>query len=129
MTSAAPRVKRRVLIVDDNEDAAMTMAMLIEELGAETCVAYDGVGGLQAAAEFLPDVVLLDIGMPGMNGYETCRRLRVEPFGQAIVIAALTGWGQEKDKRMALESGFDLHLVKPVDPSVLKRILSRSPRD
>jgi PAS domain S-box-containing protein len=115
---------RRVVVIDDNEDAARTMAMLIEELGSETRIAHDGETGLKAIAEFRPDVVLLDIGMPGIDGYETCRQIRVEPFGSDLVVVALTGWGQEQDKSRAAEAGFDAHITKPADPAVLERILA-----
>jgi signal transduction histidine kinase/CheY-like chemotaxis protein len=123
----APRVEhvsRRVLIVDDNEDAAESLAMLIEVLGGQSRIALNGQAGLQAVSEFRPDLVLLDIGMPGIDGYETCRRIRLEPFGRDVLIVALTGWGQEQDKRRALDAGFDAHLTKPADPAVLERILS-----
>jgi PAS domain S-box-containing protein len=121
---AAVPSARRVVIVDDNQDAAETLALLVEALGGETRVAHDGDGGLQAVVEFSPDVVLLDLGLPGMDGYETCRRIRTLPAGSAIHIVAVTGWGQERDKRRAREAGFDAHLTKPADPSVLERILT-----
>ena len=98
--------------------------MLIEELGSETRIAHDGETGLTAIAEFRPDVVLLDIGMPGMDGYETCKQIRGEPFGSDLLIVALTGWGQEQDKSRAAEAGFDAHITKPADPAVLERILA-----
>jgi PAS domain S-box-containing protein len=123
----APRVahvSRRVLIVDDNQDAAESLAMLIEVLGGQARIALNGQAGLQAVAEFRPDLVLLDIGMPGIDGYETCRRIRLGPFGRDVLIVALTGWGQEQDKRRAMDAGFDAHLTKPADPAVLERILS-----
>ncbi|HEX7798184.1 MAG TPA: GAF domain-containing protein [Vicinamibacterales bacterium] len=119
-----PVVSRRVLIVDDNEDAAESLAMLIEVLGGQARIALNGHAGLQAVTEFRPDLVLLDIGMPGIDGYETCRRIRLEPFGRDVLIVALTGWGQEQDKRRAIDAGFDAHLTKPADPAVLERILS-----
>jgi PAS domain S-box-containing protein len=128
-TVAADRVARRVVVIDDNEDAAQTMAMLVDELGGETRVAHDGQAGLRSVAEFKPDVVLLDIGMPGIDGYEICRRIRREPFGQDVVIVALTGWGQEQDKQRAIESGFDAHLTKPADPATLERILAGAGSD
>jgi CheY-like chemotaxis protein len=124
MTPRVEHVSRRVLIVDDNEDAAESLAMLIEVLGGQARIALNGLAGLQAVAEFRPDLVLLDIGMPGIDGYETCRRIRLEPFGRDVLVVALTGWGQEQDKRRALDAGFDAHLTKPADPAVLERILS-----
>jgi signal transduction histidine kinase/ActR/RegA family two-component response regulator len=122
------QLARRVVIVDDNEDGARMLAMLIEELGCETSIAHDGHAGLRAIEQFQPDVVLLDVGMPGIDGYETCRRLRLEPFGAQVVVVALTGWGQEQDKKRAAEAGFDAHLTKPADPAMLERILNASPR-
>jgi DNA-binding response OmpR family regulator len=85
-------------------------------------VAYDGASGVRAAEEFKPDVVVLDIGLPDMDGYEACRRLRAA-FGQGIRIIALTGWGQDRDKRRALNSGFDAHLTKPADPQQLAQMI------
>ncbi len=97
--------------------------MLVSELGGETRVAGDGKTGVQLALEFRPDVVLLDIRMPGMDGYETCRRIR-EKLGADTVIVALTGWGQERDKEEAARAGFDAHLTKPADPMALERLLA-----
>src|SRR5262249_53291987 len=124
MAARVDHVSRRVLIVDDNEDAAESLAMLIEVLGGQARIALNGLAGLQAVTEFRPDLVLLDIGMPGIDGYETCRRIRLDPFGRDVLIVALTGWGQEQDKRRAIDAGFDAHLTKPADPAVLERILS-----
>jgi PAS domain S-box-containing protein len=110
---------RRILVVDDNTDAADSLAMLLKLMGVETFIANDGLEALDAAREQRPDVILLDIGLPIMNGYEVCRRLRGEPWGKAMIIFALTGWGQEEDRRRSMEAGFDGHLVKPVEPSEL----------
>jgi PAS domain S-box-containing protein len=123
-TGTFGKVTRRVVIVDDNEDAARLMAMLVDELGGDTRVAHDGQAAIRAVSEFLPDVVLLDIGMPGLDGYETCRRIRMEQGARDVVIVAVTGWGQDEDKQRALESGFDAHLTKPADPAALERILA-----
>jgi CheY-like chemotaxis protein len=120
----APSAKRRVLIADDNERGAQVLGMLLTALGNEVRLAYDGVETLEVAAEFRPEVVLLDIGMPKLNGYETARRLRREPWGRDIVLAAVTGWGQDEDKRRTREAGFDHHFVKPVEPAALQRILA-----
>jgi two-component system CheB/CheR fusion protein len=122
-----PRVDCRVLIIDDNVDAANTMAMLVEELGGSTRVAHDATSGLQALDESAPDVVFLDIGMPGIDGYETCRQMRRQPSNKAPVIIAVTGWGQPQDKQRALDAGFDAHLTKPVELDALARILACSP--
>ncbi len=121
-----PRVACRVLIIDDNRDAANTMAMLLEELGGATRMAHDTASGLEAFEEYQPDIVFLDIGMPGIDGYEACRRMRQRP-SKAIVIVAVTGWGQAQDKQRALDAGFDAHLTKPVDLEALARILAANP--
>lgn len=129
-SAVAPlRVKRRVLIVDDNADAAETLALLVGTLGGEARTAADGPSGIQCASEFSPDMIFLDIGMPGMDGYETCRRIREKRFGRRPVIVALTGWGQEDDKRRAAEAGFDSHLTKPADPVILERLLAGAAND
>ena len=120
----ARRITSRVLIVDDNEDAASSMAMLIEALGGRAVAAHDALAGLAKLAEFDPDVVFLDIGMPGMDGYEACRRMRRTPSGRRLSIVALTGWGHPQDKQRALDVGFDAHLTKPVDPSAVEELLS-----
>ncbi len=123
----APRVACRVLIIDDNRDAANTLAMLVDELGGSTRMAHDAATGLEAVQEYQPDVVFLDIGMPGIDGYEACRRMRQQPSQKTIVIVAVTGWGQQEDKQRALEAGFDAHLTKPVDLEALAHILAASP--
>ncbi len=105
----------RVLVVDDNQDAADSIALLIGDSGAEVQVAYDGAGALAALKNFDPALVLLDIGLPDLNGYEACRQIR-SIKGSAISIVAVTGWGQDEDRRRALDAGFDAHLTKPVDP-------------
>jgi PAS domain S-box-containing protein len=113
---------RRVLIVDDNEDAAEALAMLVTDLGGAACTASDGFGGLERIGDFEPEIVLLDLGMPGMDGFETCRRMR--DAGSRAYIVALTGWGQEKDRHQVLRSGFDAHLTKPADPAQLEELLA-----
>jgi len=122
--AAGPPSRRRILIVDDNGDAAESLGMMLDVLGYETRTAGDGVEGLRAAADFRPDVTLLDIGMPGLNGYEVARRIRLQQWGQDMALIALTGWSQPEDKRRTLEAGFDLHLVKPVDPGELGRLIA-----
>jgi PAS domain S-box-containing protein len=112
----------RVLVVDDSRAAADSMAMLVRSLGAEARAVYDGASALAAVAESAPAIVLLDIGMPRMDGYEVCRRIRLD-HGSRIALVALSGWGQEKDKRLALEAGFDLHLTKPADPAKLREAM------
>ncbi len=113
----------KVLVADDNEDSAMTLSMILKILGSEVRTANDGVEAVEVATAFRPDVILLDIGMPRLNGYEACRRIREQPWGEKIVLVALTGWGQDEDKRRSQEAGFTHHMVKPVDPDVLKKLL------
>ena len=119
-----PSGKRRILVVDDNESAAKVLGMLLTALGNEVQTAHDGMTAIDMAEQFQPDIVLLDIGMPKMNGYETAQRIREQPWGRDMVLAALTGWGQEDDKRRTREAGFDHHFVKPLDPAVLQRFLA-----
>jgi CheY-like chemotaxis protein len=108
----------RVAVIDDNHDAADVLGMLVEEEGRIARIAYDGASGLLAVQEFKPEVVLLDIGLPDMDGYEACRRLRAA-FGRSISIVALTGWGHDGDKQRAFDAGFDAHLTKPAEPQQL----------
>jgi CheY-like chemotaxis protein len=119
---------RRVLVVDDNRDAADSLGMLLEVLGAEVRVARDGAEALEAYSAYDPAVVLLDIGMPGMDGYEVARRIRAQHPGPRPTIVALTGWGQENDRREARDAGFDQHLVKPAEIGALKELLRSIPR-
>jgi CheY-like chemotaxis protein len=120
-------IPRRILIVDDNEDGAESLAMLLELAGHETHQAHDGVSAIEAADRIRPDVVLLDIGLPGLNGYEVCRRIRSEPWGKDLVLVALTGWGQDEDRQQSRNAGFDEHMVKPVDHDVLQSFLASLP--
>ncbi len=115
----------RVLVVDDNVDAAESLADVLRALGHDVRTAHDGPAGLEAAADFRPDVALLDIGLPGLDGYEVARRLRRQPSFRSLVLAAMTGYGQEGDRRKARDAGFDHHLVKPVDPAALAPLLTR----
>jgi CheY-like chemotaxis protein len=116
---------RRLLIVDDNIEAAETLTMLLRMMGHEVLSAHSGQAALERAAELCPEVVLLDIGMPDMNGYEVARRLRALPGMDHPLLVALTGWGAAEDRRRAEEAGFDLHLTKPADLGVLEEILRR----
>ena len=118
---ASPR-SLKILAVDDNRDAADSLALMLRMLGHETRTAYDGEEALQIAAEYRPDAVVLDIGLPKLNGYEVARRLRQEPWGASLTLIALTGWGQDEDKRRAQEAGFDQHLTKPVDAAALEKL-------
>ena len=122
VTSLAHRL--RILIVDDNADAAATLDVLLQSLGYQTCVVGTGTEALESVREFEPNVVLLDIGLPGIDGYEVARRLRAMKQNQRIKIVAVTGWGQEADKQKSREAGIDVHLVKPVDAAELKSALA-----
>jgi PAS domain S-box-containing protein len=116
--------KRRVLVVDDNRDAAASLAMMLTLAGHDTRTAHDGLQALELADAFRPDVILLDIGLPKLNGYDTCRRIREQPWGREIFTVAVTGWGQEDDRRRAQAAGFDQHLVKPVEFAALAQLLA-----
>jgi len=109
----------RILIVDDNRDAADSLSEMLKMLGNDTRTAYDGQQGVDLAGEYRPDVILLDIGLPKLNGYEACRIIREQPKGKGVVLIAVTGWGQDEDRRRSHEAGFDHHMVKPVDPQAL----------
>jgi signal transduction histidine kinase/DNA-binding response OmpR family regulator len=117
--------RHRILVVDDNVDSADTLAMFLAMMGNVTAIAHDGQAALERAVTFSPDVIFLDIGMPGLNGYEVSRRLRQEQWGKDIVLIALTGWGQEDDKRQSSEAGFDFHLTKPVVPEDVEKMLDQ----
>jgi CheY-like chemotaxis protein len=111
------------LIVDDNRDAADSLAMLLRYWHHEVRTAHDGLSGMKAVRSYHPHVVLLDIGLPGLDGYEIARQIRSE-FGPALRLVAVTGYGQEEDRRRALAAGFDAHLVKPADLDTLERVLA-----
>ncbi|MFT3883176.1 MAG: ATP-binding protein [Gemmatales bacterium] len=115
---------RRILVVDDNRDSAESLALLLSLTGNETQIAHDGLEAVEKAGAYRPALILLDIGMPKMNGYEACRAIRQEPWGKEMVIIALTGWGQEEDRRKSKEAGFNGHLVKPVELSQLEKLLA-----
>ena len=121
--SSAPPA-RRVLVVDDNEDAAESLAALLRIFGHEVGVALDGEQALALAPELRPDIVLLDLGMPRMDGHEVARRMRAAPWGGAMKIVALSGFGDSSDRDRSLEAGCDDHLVKPVSPTDLQSILA-----
>lgn len=119
--------RRRILVVDDNKDTAESLAMLIEMSGHDVRMAYDGLQALEVVDEFRPRVIFLDIGLPKLNGFDTCRRIREQPWGKDMMVVALTGWGQEEDRRKAMEAGFDEHVVKPMDYGKLVKILASLP--
>jgi PAS domain S-box-containing protein len=120
----APKSSLRILIVDDNRDGANSLAMLLRIMGHDPRTAHDGQEGVDLAEEFRPDVTLLDIGLPKLNGYQVCRRIREQSWGKDMVLVAVTGWGQEEDRRRSQEAGFNQHLVKPVSPQDLMKLLS-----
>ncbi|MFC0676473.1 response regulator [Lysobacter korlensis] len=123
LAASGPSVpRRRVLVVDDNHDSADTLAMMLELLGHEARRLYDPQAAVEAVAQFEPQVVFLDIGMPGLNGYELARRLRAAPGGGSLVLVAVTGWGQPEDRRRTHEAGFDHHLVKPPEVEAIQRV-------
>jgi PAS domain S-box-containing protein len=116
--------KCRILLADDLRDSVDSLAMMLRLAGHDIQTAYDGLEAVQAAATFRPDVVVLDIGMPKMNGYDAARHIRQQPWGKDMLLVALTGWGQEDDKRRTFEAGFDHHLTKPVEPEALEKLLT-----
>jgi two-component system CheB/CheR fusion protein len=123
---ASTPTRLRVLIADDNRDAAESLARLLEMSGHEVNVVTNGAAAIAQAASTRPDVVLLDIGMPGLDGYEVARRLRALRRSEPLRIIAVTGWGQEADRTRSREAGFDVHLVKPVDPGLLTSVIANN---
>lgn len=119
-----PTTARRILVVDDNRDSAESLTMLLNLTGYETHIAYDGLEAVEAAAAFRPDVILLDIGLPKLNGFEAARKIRDQQSDKSLVLVALTGWGQEEDRRRSEEAGFNAHMVKPVDYAALTKLLA-----
>jgi CheY-like chemotaxis protein len=119
-----PAISRRVLVVDDNMDAALSLAMLFEGEGHYVCTTRDGASALEIARTFRPEIVLLDIGLPRMDGYEVAKRLREQPETRDTFLIALTGYGQEEDRRRTAQAGFNAHLTKPADPVVLLQLLA-----
>jgi len=113
-----------VLVVDDNRDAVESLVAVLAIEGHDVTAAYDGEEAITVGEQVRPQVILMDIGMPGMNGHEACRHIRTLDWGQRATILALSGWGQEEDRRASMEAGFDAHLVKPVDMDVLLEMLS-----
>jgi CheY-like chemotaxis protein len=116
----------QILIVDDNVDSATATGLLLESIGyPHYTLAHDGPEAIEAAREHRPHVIMLDIGLPGMNGYEVCRELRRDPLFEDTLIVAQTGWGQERNREMAFFAGFDQHFVKPLDPQDIKALLAK----
>lgn len=118
-----PASRRRLLVVDDNRDAAESMSMLLEMWGHEVAFAYDGPTALETAQQWQPQAVFLDIGLPGMDGYEVAERLRELPQAKDAVLVAITGYGQEDDRQRSRRAGIDHHLVKPVAPDALRSLI------
>jgi CheY-like chemotaxis protein len=116
-------IPKRVLVVDDNRDAAESMSMLLEMWGHEVVYAYDGPSALETAREWQPEAVFLDIGLPGMDGYQVAERLRELPRGKDAILIAITGYGQDDDRRRSRQAGIDHHLVKPVAPDALRNLI------
>ena len=121
---ASPAVSKRILVADDNRDGAETMGMLLKLSGHQVYLAHSGAEALEVAKRERPDIAVLDIGMPDLNGYEVAERIRHEAWGERIKLIAVTGWGQAEDKRRALGAGFNHHLTKPVDPSQLEALFT-----
>ncbi|HEY4320315.1 MAG TPA: CHASE3 domain-containing protein [Gemmatimonadales bacterium] len=123
-TPAQPMVRRRILVADDNVDATSSLATMLRLMGHDVCVANDGEAAVREGALFHPHIALLDIGMPKLNGYDTARQIRASVWGSGVLLVALTGWGQDEDRRRSEAAGFDHHMVKPVDLEALQRILA-----
>ena len=115
--------KCRILVVDDNRDSADSLGMLLRFNGSEIRTAYDGIEAVKVAEMFHPEFVLLDIGLPKLNGYDVARRIRQQPWGRDVILIALTGWGKDEDRRLSQEAGFNFHIVKPVDLAALEKLL------
>jgi DNA-binding response OmpR family regulator len=122
----APPVK--VLVVDDDRDTVEMVKMLLDLNGGSTHAAYDGSEAVRLAGELRPEIILLDIGLPKLNGYEACRQIRQHAWGRSMIVVALTGRGHDDDYARSQDSGFDMHLVKPVEPELLLTVLAATPR-
>jgi CheY-like chemotaxis protein len=125
--TCAATIARRVLVVDDNRDAAESLAVFLKLSGHDTYIAHDGLEAVDKAAQLSPDIILLDIGLPKINGFEAARRIREQAQGRKLILVALTGWGQDADRQKSREAGFNAHLVKPVDAGVLANLLVEFP--
>ncbi len=122
LKSGKPRF--RILVADDNHDSALSLAMMLSIMGHETRTAHDGESAVTTAESFLPDVVLLDIGLRKLNGYEVAQRIREQAWGASMFLIAVTGWGQDEDRQRSSEVGLNVHMVKPVEPAALERLLA-----
>lgn len=114
----------RILVVDDNHDSALSLAMMLSIMGHDTRTTHDGESAVATAESFLPDVVLLDIGLPKLNGYEVAQRIRESQWGASMFLIAVTGWGQDEDRQRSSEVGLNVHMVKPVEPAALEKLLA-----
>ena len=115
--------RRRILVADDNVDAATSLSMLLELMGHSTRVVHDGIEAVDVAASFQPDIILLDIGMPRLDGFEACSRIRAQSANKNVVIVALSGWTQDEKRQRSQEAGFDFYLIKPVESAALQKLL------
>lgn len=123
-TSIATQPARRIVVADDNVDGALTMSMLLESDGHEVHLAHSGTKALESIQRLKPDIAILDIGLPDIDGYQVAQHIRHEAWGESILLIAVTGWGQAEDRRRAIAAGFDHHMTKPVDPNELKALFS-----
>ena len=123
-TDAGSPPRRRIQVVDDNSDAAASLAMMLRLLGNEVDIAHDGIEAVELAERFQPEIILMDVGMPRLNGYDATRRIREQPWGRDIKIYALTGWDQDSDRQLSQEAGCNGHLVKPVGLDALRQALA-----
>ncbi len=114
----------RIVVADDNADTAHSLSLLLEALGHEARIAHNGIQALGIAHEFQPDAMIIDIGMPGLDGHDLARRVRAEEWGKNLLLIAASGWGQDEDKQRSLEAGFNMHLVKPVELKTLEGLLA-----
>jgi PAS domain S-box-containing protein len=128
-SASGERLGRRVVIADDNRDGADSLALVVQAFGCDVRTTYDGAGAVDETAAFRPHVVFLDLGMPGMDGLEAARRIRASSPGDQVMLVAVTGWGQERDRQATAQAGFDAHVVKPADPLALRALIARSPTD
>ena len=125
--NATVLTRHRILVADDNQDAATSLGALLEVMGHDVRVVHDGMAAVEVSASFRPDTVLLDIGMPQMNGYDACRDIRTQSSNQDVLIVALTGWTGEDMKQRARQAGFDMYLIKPVEMPALEKLLAEHP--
>ncbi len=129
VNQAVEFIKHRILVVDDNRDAAESLALICRLFHHEVLTAHSGQQALECAEAFQPTLVLLDLGMPSMDGYETCRQMREQTWADSVTIVALTGWGQAEDRARSQAAGFDQHVIKPIEMATLQKLLAQSGRE